>query len=167
VKKGLEPKSLREALDYNPETGVFTWAQCKGPRAKPGTAAGYVNSEGYVQIQIDGQAYSAHRLAWLYTYGVWPTQEIDHMDGVRSNNQILNLREATRAENGRNQKRSTSNTSGFKGVCWDKCKRRWLARIRLGGKLQYVGLFKTAGAASDAYQAKAFELFGAFKRKET
>ena len=156
---------LRDVLHYDPPSGVFTWLVATSSRAKVGDAAGSLNiSNGYVYIQIDGHRYLAHRLAWFYMTGSWPTAEIDHVNGFPIDNRWTNLREATSAQNQANRRTNKYNTSGFKGVIWDKHRQRWCARIGKDGRLIFLGYFDTPAAAHAAYVAAAPEHHGDFAR---
>lgn len=131
---------LHDALHYNPETGVFTRKIGSGT-SKVGDIAGY-NLRGYIRISIDNRQHEAHRLAWLYIYGYWPENEIDHIDRNPSNNSISNLREVSRQCNMRNTGMLKNNTSGIKGVHFDKNRCRWLAHIKINQKNVYLGRFE-------------------------
>lgn len=86
---------LKKLLDYDPSSGIFHWKFIVfRSKMKVGDVAGGLDEKGYVRIRIDGIKYRAHRLAWFYVKGVWPSDTIDHKDRVRNNNRILNLREA-------------------------------------------------------------------------
>ena len=137
----LTQKYLRETLHYDPETGVFTWRVPPARNVKNGSVAGCLTSHGYIQIGVKNRLYAAHRLAWLYVYGKWPTNLIDHINGVRSDNRITNLREATSAENQYNILKEKNNTSGVKGVTWSKQHKKWRAQCRVNGKNHRLGLF--------------------------
>jgi hypothetical protein len=163
-KTELTQERLKELLSYDPETGVFRWLVKPSAQVGAGDVAGSTRLNGYRCIKIDRHGYQAHRLAWLYVYGIWPTDQLDHKFGVRADNRIAELREATRVENGRNRKMHRNNSSGFRGVSWNKFKRKWCAQIRLPGRIIYRGQFNTAKEASDSYEAKAKELFGDFRR---
>lgn len=155
----VNQEQLKAFVHYNPETGVFV----RLIGAKTGAVAGGVNSHGYTLINVNGRSYRAHRLAWLYIYGVWPKQQIDHVNNVRTDNRISNLREATQSQNKANTGAYVNNTSGHKGVSWDKSKNKWYAKIRMDGKQKYLGLFTDINAAVEAYK-KAAELYhGEFK----
>jgi hypothetical protein len=146
---------LKELLHYNPDTGLFTRLTSRGG-AKAGAVAGGKHHSGYISIQVDGKLYAAHRLAWLYQFGHWPTDQLDHINGVCHHNAIANLRQATRSQNGQNTKMYNSNTSGFFGVSYYKASGKWLAKIKIGGKRKQLGYFNTPEEASEAYlKAKA------------
>jgi hypothetical protein len=152
---------LRRDLHYCDITGTFTWIRI-GSRVKPGKIAGTLLADGYCAIRWRGKRYGAHRLAWLYVYGEWPREQIDHIDGVRANNRGGNLREATQSQNQGNTRIRKDNTSGIKGVCWSKAARKWLACIQVNGKFKHLGLFITAEEASAAYRKAANAAFGEF-----
>lgn len=139
----MKQDELKEALEYNEETGVFIWRVSNNNRIKIGDQAGHVSKRtGYTHIKINRKLYAAHRLAWLYIHGELPSKEIDHIDHVRTNNCIRNLREVTRQENGRNTSIRSDNYSGVTGVNWHKPTFRWHARIYdLSGKNKHLGYF--------------------------
>lgn len=157
----IDPEYLRSALDYDRYTGVFRW---KTPRPKivVGSIAGQLKHDGYWMIKLDGRMYLAHRLAWLFIYGKWPDEYLDHINMNRSDNRIPNLREATYAQNQHNTKSRKNNTLGFKGVTAHG--RKYRASIRLGGKPTHLGLFATPQEASAAYWAAASSARGDFAR---
>jgi hypothetical protein len=150
----LTYERLRELLDYDPETGAFRWKPTIGNR-RSGCIAGSPHSSGYLSITIDGHNYLAHRLAWLFQTGKWPNEMIDHVDCSRNNNRFSNLRQADRSQNMCNRTKSVTNKSGFKGVHWHYAKRRWQAKIGMGGKYKHLGYFSTPEAAHAAYIAAA------------
>lgn len=152
---------LRELLDYDPETGVFRWRVAAG-KALAGLIAGSINAKGYRRITLDGRTYRAHRLAWRYMHGMWPTNQIDHINRVRDDNRLVNLRSATDQQNKANARRRNYNKSGFKGVYLDRRTQQWRAQTALSGKNIHIGYFPTAEAAHSAYVAKTKELFGEF-----
>lgn len=156
----LTPDRLREVLDYEPETGVFVWSQVAPNNRMPrGSTAGTIRKDGYRQIRVDGVAYPAIRLVWLYVHGVWPTVMIDHINGRHDDNRLVNLREATNSENQQNRREPQSNNaSGFLGVHRHKEGGRWCAEIIIKGRHHHLGAFDTAEDASAAYVAAKREL---------
>ena len=157
---------LVEVLDYDQETGHFTWKQTMGGRAIKGQKAGTRHSKGYTRITIDQEQYFAHRLAWLYVNGEMPKQStVDHIDGDPSNDRIANLREATFADNLANRGPQSNNTSGCKGVWFDKRTQRSSADIWNKKKKHSLGRFDDKYKASDAYAAAAVRLAGEFWRR--
>jgi len=147
------PADIAEWLHYDAETGVLTW-RVSGGRTVAGEVAGTPTTFGYRQIQISGQKYMAHRIAWALAYGDPGDMQIDHSDGDRSNNKLDNLRLATHADNMRNAVHA-SNTSGHVGVSWSKRHAKWLAQIRVGGHPKCLGTFDKIEDAAAAYRAAA------------
>lgn len=148
----LTAHRLRELLAYDPDTGLFTRRVRTGRTVVVGSVAGNVNPRGYVSISVDAKLYLAHRLAWLYINGSWPTGQIDHINGVRSDNRAANLRVVDQIKNSQNMRRPGSrNTSGFLGV--SKRRGRWRAIIRFDGKTKQIGTFDSPQEASEAYLA--------------
>jgi hypothetical protein len=149
----LTVDQLRIAVTYNPETGDIHWNQ--RPKEQFATESAWsmwhkrffirlaftTKSNGYFTGRVCGTTIKAHRAAWALCYGEWPSQHLDHINGNRSDNRIENLRLATPKENGRNQKRHKTNTSGHAGVVWSVRQRRWCARIVVDGIRQHLGTF--------------------------
>jgi hypothetical protein len=170
----LTQKYVKSILDYDPETGVFTWR----PRPlrpgfertdkawntrRVGTEAGTVNVDGYVAINLLGVPRYAHRLAFLWMEGQMPDQ-VDHRDLDKANNRWENLRPADYQGNAANRGLRADNTSGFKGVVWDARRELWAARIGLNGTQVYLGYYRSKEAAAAAYKAAAEHHFGEFFR---
>lgn len=149
----ITASDLRDALNYDPESGEFTWARPKSNRMKPGDRAGAPNNLGYVLVTLGWKKYRAHKLAWLYVTGVWPTFEIDHIDGNRGNNRWSNLRRSDRTLNTLNQRdaRSHKSKSGVRGVVIKSD--GYEARITVYGEARNLGKFETADEASAAYES--------------
>lgn len=152
---------LLELLTYDQETGEFRWRMSR-PGCAPATLAGAGHSLGYRRIYLDRKSYYAHRLAWLFVHGIWPTNEIDHIDGDKTNNAISNLREATRSENLRNRGKLVTNSSGYKGVSWSKMTHKWEVTITVNRKQRNVGFFDDIEDAARAYSDAARRLHGSF-----
>ena len=109
----LTQTRLKEVLDYNPETGIFT-RKVKQSGVKQGQVSGSLTREGYMVTSIDTKTYKCHRLAWLYITGMWPIGQIDHINGNRSANYFNNLRDVSKQKNIENQRkaqRSNKSTS--------------------------------------------------------
>ena len=162
VKSGLTADRLREILSYDYKTGEFRWRAKTCRKVVIGRIAGWLDNYGYLTIQIDGKNYKGHRLAWLYIYGEWPPDDVDHKDTVRHHNWIDNLRLATRSQNFANRRFSGKNTSGFKGASYHKRSKKFVAQIQKNGIHTYLGCFLTAEEAHAVYVAKAKEVFGEF-----
>lgn len=156
----IELHRLKEQLSYDPGSGRWTWLVRPARNVFPGDEAGCVGSNGCRHINVDGQHYLAHRLAWFYMTGEWPASEIDHRDLDRSNNQWSNLRLACRGENNRNVGRRRDNTSGIKGV--RQRGGRFTAAIRCGGEPVHLGSYRTASQAKAAYDLAAYLYHGEF-----
>ena len=152
---------LLDVLDYDQEAGVFRWKVSRGTR-KAGALAGNRHDDGYSYIKLDRVIYRATRLVWLWLYGRWPREHIDHKDGNTSNDRIANLREASRSQNLANAKLKKNSVTGFKGVTVRGNKFR--VSVTKNGKRFHLGHFPSAIEAHDAYVAKARELFGEFAR---
>ena len=137
----LTQKRLKEVLDYDLETGIFKWKIDRAGRAKKNTVAGAYKTNGYRQIMIDGHIYTSHRLAWLYVYGKFPDQIIDHINHKCDDNRISNLREVTVKQNRENLSLAKNNTSGYTGVYWCKSLKKWQAKIGHNKKRIHLGYF--------------------------
>lgn len=164
----MEQERLKQLFSYNAATGQFT-RRINSRTAKAGEIAGYVNKNGYVYISVDGKPQLAHRMAWIYVYGVPPSKFIDHINRNPSDNRIANLRECTQHENMQNISKFKANTSGIKGVYWAGTINKtapWLVQIRAYGKLHYVGYFATKEEAAKARIVAADKLHGKFARHD-
>ncbi len=116
-------------------------------------AFNYVHTSGYKIGSIHGHPYRSQRVAFAIYYGRWPENEIDHIDGVRTDNCIKNLRDVWHATNTRNRKRPNTNTSGFMGVSWSKCDAMWCARIKVDGARIFLGNYNDIEEAAAARKA--------------
>lgn len=149
AKTDFTAQRLRELLHYDPETGQFTWLKQNSVRISVGDVAG-CRTAGKTYIGIDGAIYRAHRLAWLYTYGRWPSKVIDHRDGNPHNNVFSNLREVSQSVNIQNQRRPRrDNASGFLGV--EKHGPTWRAVITTSGVRKRFGRYPSPELAHEAY----------------
>lgn len=147
----MNQKEALELLDYDPASGIFRWkeralemfpthhhgkiwnARFSGKKIRT------INSEGYILIRIKGASFKGHRMAWLIHYGDWPNAQIDHINHIRDDNRISNLREVSSVENRQNATRVKSNTSGITGVVWHKRDGQWRAQISIKGRTTYIG----------------------------
>ena len=148
---------LSNLLSYDPETGVISWKVNRG-RVKAGDAAGYHHKgDNYLYVKIRPNRYPAHRLAWFLHYGRWPENVIDHINGNGTDNRLCNLREATIGENMFNSRTPKTNTSGRKGVCYDRLNKKWMAYVGFEGRFINLGRYATleeADAAAGAGREK-------------
>lgn len=120
---------LLKLMTYDPQTGVFTRNCGRGGKGK-GSIAGTTSSYyGYVSICLDRQHYKAHRLAFLYMTGAWPAEEVDHVNGNRTDNSWANLKPASRSDNAKNCALRRDNNSGHVGVDFHVKRHQWRARI--------------------------------------
>lgn len=154
IKHPLSQEVLCKLLNYNPKTGLFIWKSRNRNWFKSDHEFGrwntrYANKpalttkiDGYPMGHILIKPYKAHRVAFCMTYGYWP-QYVDHINGQRDDNRIVNLQEASKVQNGRNQKKSSINTSGVTGVHWWEAGRVWRAQIGVNGRKLYLGAFET------------------------
>ena len=153
---------LKQVLSYDQDTGMFRHLRTSG-NGRLNAPAGFYHN-GYVLIGIDRIEYRAHRLAWLYVYGDWPLIQIDHINGIKDDNRMSNLRLATRSQNSRNSKVSKNNKCGLKGVCFEKYTGRWKAQIYFDGQNRNLGRFNTKESAHAAYIMAALKHHGEFAR---
>lgn len=166
----LSHERLLELLAYDPLTGKFSWNATRGKRFKAGDTAGSINAKGYVAMTVDGHRHFGHRLAWFYCFGKWPegNLQIDHINGIKDDNRISNLRLVTPSQNKQNTHGPRrDNASGFTGVKFNKSCGKYEANIRIPGERnkKYLGIYPTPEEASRAYlSAKAVYHHQAFAR---
>ena len=166
--KQLPPlEEFKKFLDYNPDTGIFTWIKEPNRRIKVGQVAGKTQSRGYIQIRFKGIDYFAHRLAYYMHHGVDPLGKcIDHIDGDRTNNKIDNLRLASYVQNQMNHiKLRSDNTSGVIGVSWNKQLKKWQAQIYHYGVKKHLGYFINKEDAIKVRKEAEIKYFGEFRSK--
>lgn len=143
---------LMDRLSYDQETGLFHWVKPLNPLIKAGDLAGSTRHiSRYVNIGFGGRYYKAHRLAWLWVYGEWPNQHIDHINGDRTDNRIANLRDVSRTINNQNihGPRRDNKSTGILGV--HKHASKWRGQLQANGKLYQTGVFATPQEAQAAY----------------
>jgi hypothetical protein len=164
--KNIQVEELKSRLNYDCETGIFTWKVKASYRINPGEVAGTTHANGYISIRLHGVPYKAHRLAWLYVYGSWPDDQIDHINGCRNDNRIINLRMASNQENCRNQGISKRNTSGYRGVGFNKNNGKWHAYMGLNKKTIHLGFYQKIEDAISARNKAENLYFGEFSPKQ-
>lgn len=149
--KELTADRVREMLTYDPDTGIIRWGVAPGNGSvKVGDIAGHPGPRGYLQIRLDGASRIAHRLAWAIATGSFPKGDVDHINGIKSDNRLCNLRDVQKRDNQQNRIRpQRNNKSGFLGV--SKRGRRWRATIKIDGRCIQIGVFDTPEEAHSAY----------------
>lgn len=149
----LTAERLREVLNYNPQTGIFTRLVRTAQRVQVGDTAGCKAQRGCLLIMIDCRLYQAHRLVWLYVHGVWPTNHIDHLDGNPANNRIENLRDVSHSVNMQNIRKAKSSNKSTGMLGSYRIGKRFQAKIVIDGKVRHIGMFDTPELAHAAYLA--------------
>lgn len=169
----LTQKLAISLLDYDEVTGAFTWkrreaslfindGQCRAWNERHAGKTAGSNCNGYIRIDVLNKHYGAQQLAWLITYGYLPKLHIDHINGIKSDNRISNLRLSTVSQNNANRGKPANNTTGLKGVSFTKKTGKWRADITANRKNHYLGEFDCPAAASIAYVLASYRLFGEF-----
>lgn len=154
--RDLDLDLLQRELAYDPNTGVFTRRRASGGNPV-GSTCGYRHHRGYVHIKVAQRQYTAHRLAWFYVHGTWPTQTIDHINGDKSDNRICNLRDVSTTDNNQNVRKARA-LSGLIGAHYNRAQNRWVSSISVKGIARPLGSFPTAEAAHEAYVRAKREL---------
>jgi hypothetical protein len=158
-------EELREDLKYDPETGQLTWRWAVGRRVRPGSIAGHLNKAGYIEIRYKNVTYQGHRIAWALYKGIDPRElHIDHINNIRHDNRIKNLRVCTQLENSWNTPKRFGTVSKYRGVSWYKRKNKWIAQIRHEGKAIHLGYFTSELEAHAAYMLATYRLRGEYAR---
>lgn len=158
----LTQKTLKELFTYNSETGFFTRLVSSSGAAKKGGVPKSINKDGYYQLRVNYKMYTQHRLAWLYVNGEFPNGDIDHINHVRTDNRIINLRVVDKAENNKNITKRGNNTSGVNGVWWHKQNKKWCAELNINGIKKHLGCFESIDDAKKA-RLTANEKYGFHK----
>lgn len=153
---------LRRCYSYNKRTGILTRTYSQYRPDTVGRAVGELTRYGYLQMKIEGRNYLVHRVIWFLVTGKWPV-ELDHRNGIRSDNRWSNLRDSTRAKNRANSGLAKNNKLGVKGVRLT-VKGRYEPRLRVNGKALWLGTYKTVEEAAAVYAKAAREHFGEFAR---
>lgn len=173
-KKLIDIEILNELLEYNPETGQLFWkfrdrkwfptegSYNSWNKQNAGKEAFTAKSYDYYVGTLLKVVYFKHIIAFALYNQRWPTHQVDHRDEDKSNNRSDNLREATHAQNQQNRSLGITNTSGFKGVTWNKRKSKWQAQIRIDGKQTGLGYFHDKLEAARAYNQAATKVHGEF-----
>ena len=146
----ITQEELKKVLHYMPSTGLFHFKRSVGSTKKWSIAGSLNKIERYVDLQVNGIRYKAHRLAFLYVTGKFPKDQVDHIDHNRSNNKWKNLRECTHQENQKNASLSKNNKSGSTGIYWIEVRNKWRATIMVDCKTKHLGYFKDKKDAINA-----------------
>lgn len=157
----LSMETLKHRLLYNPETGVFT-RNCLMAGSSIGSVCGTLKPSGYVIVRVDGRLYRAHRLAWFYQYGEWPDGDVDHINRNRSDNRIANLRQSNRSENLCNSSIRSDNTSGVKGVHFNRINKTYTVKVQKSGAIFEKHGVKTLEGAASVAKCARLSMHGAF-----
>lgn len=164
IEQSIDHGELLALLSYDPEAGHFISRRQTSNRWGPGRVVGGKSTrrdaKGYIRVKVFGRVVHAHRLVWFYVHGRWPAEQIDHVNHVRDDNRIANLRECTNAENRQNIRPEGYGASGLLGVYFrkDRVTRPWSSMITIGGRYKHIGFFDTPEEASVAYRAEKAKL---------
>ena len=155
------PTVIRLLLNYDAETGLLDWKEAPkllGRRHRTGKQA--FNSPtvyGYLQGGVGNGVCHTHRVIWAIVHGYWPKQ-IDHINGIRTDNRLENLREVDDAENRKNTAIRSDNKSGYHGIRWRADLHKWRAEIRINGKSKHIGVYTSKDDAIAARRSVEAEL---------
>lgn len=140
----LTQKELKEVFSYNSDNGLFTRILKTSSSCEVGDIAKCHDGDGYLVLRINARLYRCHRLAWLYVHGSFPKESIDHINGIRDDNRLPNLRDVSAKDNQKNMKLNSKNTTGISGVWWHSQNKNWCAdigsrdsKVRLGSHASF------------------------------
>lgn len=165
---------ITECFHYDPDTGLLTWKErplhhfknlqvCKAiNNTYLGKTAGFLKVSGYCRVVLNKKEYNVNRIIWKYVTKEEPLKSIDHINGIKTDNRFINLREATHSQNSFNRKIDKDSSTGFKGVCFNKATGKYRSFIHVNRKQLFIGGFNSAQEAHDAYCQKALEHYGEF-----
>lgn len=157
--EALTQQRLHELLDYNSDTGSFRWKVASAARIKPDSTAGSLDNHGYIKITIKRKLFKAHRLAWLYVFGEMPNGQVDHINGDRSDNRIQNLRIVSNKQNQENVGPRSNNSTGFRGVSFNKKSGKYEAYITNNRKKTSLGMFDSPELAASVSAQRRADIF--------
>lgn len=153
---------IKSFLMYCHESGELTYIRKPCRNILAGSVAGNPDKNGYLQFRFHGHNLLAHRVAWAIYYGEWPRNQIDHINGIKNDNRISNLRQANHSENGCNRGLQSNNTSGISGVHWHKARQKWNARIKINRNHIHLGLFDDIDEAKLVMEKARLDFHGEF-----
>lgn len=144
--------NIKDFLTYNKDTGEFFWIKKSAPSCNMQRPAGSLQAKGYLVISFNKKVYRLNRLAWFYFYGKWPKHQIDHINGIKTDNRIKNLRDVTNRDNQINKE--IHRKGRLCGCHYHKTAKKWCSQIKINGKRHYLGLFNSEIEAHKAYMKK-------------
>lgn len=153
----ITQETLKEFVSYDHITGDLVWIKSPAKRIAIGNKIISTGKKGYIRLTLKGHYLLGHRVCWFYMFGVWPDQ-IDHINGIRNDNRLVNLRDVKAADNAKNKKKPINNKSGVVGVRWVHQHNRWAAQIHNNGKSKALGYFKDKQSAINARSKAEKEL---------
>lgn len=157
-------EDVAKILDYNPKTGKFFRRINTSPNGRIGEVNGYITKQKYRKTSVCGIQLYDHQLAWLLFYLKWPEKQIDHINGNRQDNRILNLREVTVSQNALNRSYQANSKTKHKCVHWKSDKKKYRVKIGIGGKYHHIGYFKSLDEAIKARDKAIKKLHGKFAK---
>jgi hypothetical protein len=154
---------MNAMFKYEPETGNIYWKISRGIHHSVGAIAGCFDCKGYIIVRLDGKGYKAHRLAWLLHYGEWPSKSLDHINGIKADNRISNLREASSQQNAQNRKVCNNSATGIKGLYPYPKNNGWRACVAKGRRV-FEKKSKSKELLIEWLKAKRIELHQEFTK---
>lgn len=155
----LSQDKLKSIFEYEPVTGILRWKEARSNMIK-GSIAGSIHPSGYKVVTIESESYKLHRIIWIMLFANIPDGfYIDHINGIKFDNRLENLRLATNSQNQQNRPAPKNSSSGYRGVTWHKQMQKWMARICHNGKRTTIGFYDNAEDAYEAYKKEAITLF--------
>lgn len=158
-----EMEELNNLFEVDFEKGILTWKIARSNVVKVGESPKHINISGYYSVRVGGRSYLVHRIIWFMKFGECP-KYIDHSNGNRLDNRLENLRPATSSQNNANRVKSNNNTSKFKGVYWNKKRKKWHSQIQTNGKKYNLGLYEIEVDAARAYNESAIMIHGVYAK---
>jgi len=159
------PKEVSKYFIYNPQTGIIKRKITVNNRAKKGSIVGSLRSHGYLTTSYDYKQYYIHRLAWFLHHGNQP-EYIDHINGIKTDNRLANLRNCSNSQNNMNVGKMSNNTSGHTGVYWIKDRKSWKAVITVNYKTIYLIMSKDKDTVINARKQAEIKYFGEYRYKK-
>ncbi len=160
----ITQERVRELFDYCPQRGKLIWRISNSSRARVGNIAGYIDTDGYRRVSVDGRKCQATNVIWLWVTGEWPDETIDHKDGNQSDDRWDNLRHADRSQQQWNTGVPRNNLSGCKGIYWEARRKKWYAQITAKGTRKHLGYFDLKEDAITARRSAEHLYYGQFSR---